>query len=93
MAATTGGQPPAEVGRLVIPSGPSYADALGLKKPNKKPLPLKPISNWYFPMRTLKWDPMFNPEEETITTIAWISFPSLPPTFLERMLYFHLQQQ
>ncbi|KAG5632628.1 hypothetical protein H5410_004345 [Solanum commersonii] len=26
--------------------------------------------NWSFPMRTLKWDPMFNPEEETTTTIA-----------------------
>ncbi|WMV24640.1 hypothetical protein MTR67_018025 [Solanum verrucosum] len=37
--------------------------------------------NWSFPMRTLKWDPMFNPEEETTTAIAWISFPSLPPNF------------
>ncbi|KAH0689149.1 hypothetical protein KY289_016507 [Solanum tuberosum] len=30
-------------------------------------------------MRTLKWDLMFDPEEETSTAIAWISFPSLPP--------------
>ncbi|XP_049394640.1 uncharacterized protein LOC125858913 [Solanum stenotomum] len=37
--------------------------------------------NWSYPMRTLKWDPMFDPEEETSTTIAWISFPSLPPNF------------
>jgi len=27
-------------------------------------------NNWSFPMRTLKWDPMFNPEEETTTAIA-----------------------
>ncbi|KAG5632274.1 hypothetical protein H5410_003991 [Solanum commersonii] len=44
MVSTTGSQPPAEIGRLVIPSGPSNDDALGLKKPYKKPLPLKPIS-------------------------------------------------
>ncbi|KAH0636656.1 hypothetical protein KY289_036571 [Solanum tuberosum] len=30
-------------------------------------------------MRTLKWDPLFNLEEETSTAIAWISFPALPP--------------
>lgn len=33
---------------------------------------------WSYPMGTLKWDPMFDPLEETSTTIAWISFPSLP---------------
>jgi len=44
MAATAGGRPPAEAGRLVIPSGPSYTAALGLKKHHKQPLPLKPIS-------------------------------------------------
>ncbi|KAG5596571.1 hypothetical protein H5410_037803 [Solanum commersonii] len=37
--------------------------------------------NWSYPMRTLKWDPLFNPEEETSTAITWISFPSLPPNF------------
>ncbi|WMV25946.1 hypothetical protein MTR67_019331 [Solanum verrucosum] len=36
---------------------------------------------WMYPMRTLKWEPMFDPEEETSTTIAWISFPCLPPNF------------
>ncbi|KAH0639802.1 hypothetical protein KY285_036388 [Solanum tuberosum] len=30
-------------------------------------------------MRTLKWNPLFNLEEETSTTIAWISFLALPP--------------
>lgn len=37
--------------------------------------------NWSFP---LKWDPMFNPEEETTTTITWISFPTLSPNFFGR---------
>ncbi|KAG5605256.1 hypothetical protein H5410_026748 [Solanum commersonii] len=147
MAASAGGQPLKEVGRLVT-SGPSYANSLRQKKSNIKRLPLKPISylhgepqviweveevnqmivnenleyavigsfrllsnkhvliratlledyvhllskpafyitqnNWSFPMRTLKWDPMFNPEEETTITIAWISFPSLPPNFFWR---------
>ncbi|KAH0649909.1 hypothetical protein KY284_029821 [Solanum tuberosum] len=46
--------------------------------------------NWSFPMRTLKWDPMFDPEEETTTTIAWISFPSLPPNFFGRETVFSL---
>lgn len=32
-------------------------------------------------MRTFKWDPMFNPEDETTTAIAWISFPLLSPNF------------
>ncbi|KAG5610996.1 hypothetical protein H5410_022277 [Solanum commersonii] len=45
--------------------------------------------NWSFLMRTLKWDPMLNSEEETSTTIAWISFPSLPPIFLEKKQCFH----
>lgn len=34
---------------------------------------------WSYPMRTLKWDPIFNAEEETSIAIAWISLPSLPP--------------
>ncbi|WMV26801.1 hypothetical protein MTR67_020186 [Solanum verrucosum] len=25
---------------------------------------------WSYPMRTLKWDPLFDPEEETTTAIA-----------------------
>lgn len=38
--------------------------------------------NASYPMRTLKWDPLFDSEEETSTTIVWISFPALPPNFL-----------
>lgn len=36
---------------------------------------------WTYPIRTLKWDPMFNPKEETTTIIAWISFLALPLDF------------
>ncbi|KAK4726324.1 hypothetical protein R3W88_031241 [Solanum pinnatisectum] len=46
--------------------------------------------NGLFPMRTWKWDSMFNPEEETSTTIAWISFPSLPPNFFGKEAVFSL---
>uniref|UniRef100_M1BH23 Non-LTR retroelement reverse transcriptase n=1 Tax=Solanum tuberosum TaxID=4113 RepID=M1BH23_SOLTU len=46
-------------------------------------------NNWSFPMRTLKWD-TFNPEEETTTAIAWISFPSLPPIFFGKEAVFSL---
>ncbi|WMV30685.1 hypothetical protein MTR67_024070 [Solanum verrucosum] len=46
--------------------------------------------NCSFPMRTLKWDPMFNPEEETTIAIAWISFPTLPPNFFGRETMFSL---
>ncbi|TMW89927.1 hypothetical protein EJD97_016444 [Solanum chilense] len=41
-------------------------------------------------MRTLKWDPVFNPEEDTTTTIACISFPSLPPNHLGEEVVFSL---
>ncbi|KAF3676742.1 hypothetical protein FXO38_04149 [Capsicum annuum] len=37
--------------------------------------------NWNYPMRTLKWDPVFDPQEETSIAIAWISLPALPPNF------------
>ncbi|KAH0651620.1 hypothetical protein KY290_032943 [Solanum tuberosum] len=47
-------------------------------------------NSWSFPMRTLKWDPLFNPEEETTTAIAWISFPSLPPNFFGEEAVFSL---
>ncbi|KAK4735851.1 hypothetical protein R3W88_010112 [Solanum pinnatisectum] len=40
--------------------------------------------NGSYPMRTLKWDHIFNPEEETSTAIAWISFPHLSQFFRER---------
>ncbi|KAH0689108.1 hypothetical protein KY289_016466 [Solanum tuberosum] len=43
-----------------------------------------------YPMRTLKWDPMFDPEEETSTAIAWISFPALPPIFFVKEAVFSL---
>ncbi|WMV38004.1 hypothetical protein MTR67_031389 [Solanum verrucosum] len=43
-----------------------------------------------YPMRTLKWDPLFDPEEETTTTIAWISFPSLPLNFFGKKTIFSL---
>ena len=41
-------------------------------------------------MRTLKWDPMFNPEEDTTTKIAWISFPSLSPNHFGEEVVFSL---
>ncbi|KAG5595474.1 hypothetical protein H5410_036706 [Solanum commersonii] len=43
-----------------------------------------------YPMRTLKWDPCFDPEEETSTAIAWISFPALPPIFFGKEAVFCL---
>lgn len=45
---------------------------------------------WSYPMRTLKWDPLFDPEEETTTSIAWISFPSLPPNFFGKETIFSM---
>ncbi|KAH0665113.1 hypothetical protein KY285_026319 [Solanum tuberosum] len=41
-------------------------------------------------MRTLKWDPLFDPEEETTTAIAWISFPELPRIFFVKEVVFSL---
>ncbi|XP_015169512.1 uncharacterized protein [Solanum tuberosum] len=41
-------------------------------------------------MRTLKWDPLFDPEEETSIAIAWISFPALPPNFFVKEAVFSL---
>lgn len=35
----------------------------------------------FFPVRTLKWDPSFDPNEKTSTVVEWISFPPLPPSF------------
>lgn len=32
-------------------------------------------------MRTLKWDSLFDPGEETTHAITWISFPALPPNY------------
>ncbi|XP_060210522.1 uncharacterized protein LOC132637458 [Lycium barbarum] len=41
-------------------------------------------------MRTFKWDPWFDPEEETKIAIAWISFPSLPPNYFVKEAVFSL---
>lgn len=41
-------------------------------------------------MKILKWDPLFDLEEETTTAIAWISFTSLSPNFLGRETVFSL---
>ncbi|KAH0712323.1 hypothetical protein KY289_008282 [Solanum tuberosum] len=46
--------------------------------------------NWFYPMRTLKWDPLFDPEEETTIAIAWISFLSLPSNFFGKETVFSL---
>ncbi|KAG5616076.1 hypothetical protein H5410_015900 [Solanum commersonii] len=46
--------------------------------------------HWSYLMRTLKWDLLFDPQEETTTTIAWISFPTLPPNFFGKDAIFSL---
>ncbi|XP_016546560.2 uncharacterized protein LOC107846788 [Capsicum annuum] len=46
--------------------------------------------DWSYEIRTLKWDPMFNSGEKTTTTIAWISFPSLPPNLFGKETVFPL---
>ncbi|KAK4731699.1 hypothetical protein R3W88_024687 [Solanum pinnatisectum] len=45
---------------------------------------------WSYLMRTLKWDPLFDPQEETTTAIAWISFPELPPNYFIKEVIFSL---
>ncbi|WMV07616.1 hypothetical protein MTR67_001001, partial [Solanum verrucosum] len=47
-------------------------------------------NNWSYLMKTLKWDPLFDPEEETTTVIAWISFPSLPPNLFGKETIFYM---
>lgn len=41
-------------------------------------------------MRTFKWDPLFDPEEETSMVVAWISLPTLPPNFFGKEIIFSL---
>lgn len=41
-------------------------------------------------MRILKWDPLFDPKEETSIAIAWISLPALPPNFFGKETIFCL---
>ncbi|KAH0717566.1 hypothetical protein KY290_014156 [Solanum tuberosum] len=48
------------------------------------------VRNRYFPLRFLKWDPWFNPEEETTIAIAWISFPGLPTNLFDKESLFSL---
>ncbi|KAH0712101.1 hypothetical protein KY289_008060 [Solanum tuberosum] len=44
----------------------------------------------YYQMRTLKWEPWFNSDEETTTTLAWISFPALPSNFFVKESLFKI---
>lgn len=46
--------------------------------------------NWFYLMCTLKWDPLFDPEEETTIVIAWICFTSLPRDFFSKEAIFSL---
>ncbi|XP_059289380.1 uncharacterized protein LOC132042890 [Lycium ferocissimum] len=46
--------------------------------------------HYYHQMRPLKWDPWFDPEEETSIAIAWISFPTLPPNYFVKEALFSL---
>lgn len=43
---------------------------------------------WNYPMRTLKWDPMFDPAVETTVVVASISLPSLSPNFFGKEVIF-----
>ncbi|KAK4348318.1 hypothetical protein RND71_031073 [Anisodus tanguticus] len=46
--------------------------------------------NQFHPMRTFKWETWFNPDEETSTAMAWISFLGLPPSFFGESTLFSL---
>ncbi|KAG5629063.1 hypothetical protein H5410_000780 [Solanum commersonii] len=108
MAATAGGQPPAEAGRLVIPSGPSYTRT-GSEETSQTTITTK--TNFVFAWKPqVIWDvkevnQMINNEnleyavigkfpyglpDETRTSIALISFPSLPPNFFGEYVVFSL---
>ncbi|KAK4737555.1 hypothetical protein R3W88_001252 [Solanum pinnatisectum] len=41
-------------------------------------------------MRTLKWDPWFEPDVETTIGVAWISFRDLPPNFFVKEAIFFI---
>lgn len=41
-------------------------------------------------MRTLKWDPWFDPDVETTIGLAWISLPDLPPNFFAKEAFFSI---
>lgn len=46
--------------------------------------------NWNYLIRTLKWDPLFDPEVETTIAVAWISLPSLPPNVFGKKAIFSI---
>ncbi|KAK4728571.1 hypothetical protein R3W88_021559 [Solanum pinnatisectum] len=48
------------------------------------------VKDKYWQMRTLKWDPWFEPDVETTIGIAWISFPDLPPNFFAKEVIFSI---
>ncbi|KAK6795475.1 hypothetical protein RDI58_008928 [Solanum bulbocastanum] len=48
------------------------------------------VKETYWQMRTLKWDPWFEPEVETTIGVAWISFPDLPPNFFAKEAIFSI---
>lgn len=41
-------------------------------------------------IEVFKWDPWFNPEEETTIAIAWISFPGLPTNLFDKESMFSM---
>ncbi|KAG5601145.1 hypothetical protein H5410_032515 [Solanum commersonii] len=44
----------------------------------------------YWQVRTLKWDPWFEPDVETTIGVTWISFPDLPPNFFAKEAIFSI---
>lgn len=46
--------------------------------------------NWNSPIRKLKWDPLFDPQEEMSITITWISLLALSPNFFRKEIIFSL---
>ncbi|KAH0698706.1 hypothetical protein KY284_012921 [Solanum tuberosum] len=65
--------------------------------PGSEPPPvlLQPtyLNSLMLEMRPLKWEPWFNPEDETTTALAWIAFPRLSPNFLSNNLFSPWQGQ
>ncbi|XP_059302334.1 uncharacterized protein LOC132054308 [Lycium ferocissimum] len=73
--------------RYVLIRAPSLEDYVTLLS---KPAYYITHKNWSYPMCTFKWDPWFDPDEETKIAIAWISFPSLPPNYFVKEAVFSL---
>lgn len=55
-----------------------------------KPIFYITYRNWNYPMRTLKWVPLYDPKEETTIAIVWISLPSLPPNMFKKGTIFSI---